>query len=674
MNGREGTPRTKELPRPEKVNCPHEEAYQADVVVIGCGFAGLNAAVSAKEAGQTVLVIDKGKPGYSGLSPWPSSFRWFDPERGDDEEAFKEAMIRGGDYLCNLRWYDCWLKESKGIYERLSKWGILAQYPKASEAGDYYEQEDFTGYRELFDKFDRHKKWIEVLDQYEIPYLEHTMVTDLLTCPEASRPQNLEEKDFGSVEPAGGRAENMTAMEVPPYSVQRRDDSPMSAHFVKGESGDAQEKICGVLGFHVPSGQVITVQAKAVVMATGGGSYKPTGYPVGGDTFDGEYMAWELGLPIMGKEFEDFHSTSSQAPGNVFLDNHWQYLENIWLCGGDVVKSNVVEYAASKGNAMAMSRVRKAVGGVAKANGSEIQDVATANYTRRGGSRVYETDPEEVRSGKMSTPVAASALAGAATGMCCHLTSGVFCGLEETNGATGIIGLYVAGDGIHATSPSGAAYPCGVGFTSCFTSIDGDHAGKAAADYASQEPFAEISEEQLAAKMEDLLAPMKRESGFDPNWARDVLHSIMAPYWVSVAKSDEPLHAAPVQEEYKPDHVVPKLQAGTGHDLRLCTEIRHKVLSAELKLRASLERKESRGNNFREDYPYRDDENYLCYITQRKTEDGQILAEKIPIPDAWAGDRNEAYQKRYVYYFPGEPEKVGFEAPKQRWGQKGGRK
>ncbi|MCD8161408.1 MAG: hypothetical protein LUE61_09655, partial [Clostridiales bacterium] len=79
----------------------------------------------------------------------PSSFRWFDPERGDDAESF--------------------------------------------------------------DRFDRHKKWMEVLSHYEIPVLEHTMVTDTLT-----------------------------------------------------ENG----RVSGVMGFHVPSGQVIAASAKAAELAT----------------------------------------------------------------------------------------------------------------------------------------------------------------------------------------------------------------------------------------------------------------------------------------------------------------------------------------------------------------------------------------------------------------------
>lgn len=609
-NGKD--PRTLELPRPEKVPCPYESEYHADVIVVGCGFAGLNAAVTAKEAGQSVLVIDKGKPGYSGLSPWPSSFRWFDPERGDVAEAYRTAIREGGDYISNMNWYEQWIRESKGIYERLTKWGILAQYPKAAEAGDYYAKEDFVGYRETYDRFDRHKKWVKVLSDYEIPWLEHTMVTDVLT---------------------------------------------------------EQGAVNGVLCLHVPSGQIISVSGKAVILATGGGSFKPTGYPTGGDTFDGEYIAYHLGLPITGKEFEDFHQTPTSAPGNVFLDNHWQYLENIWLCGGDISVEDASNYAATKGNVMVMGRMRKAVGGAPAADGSEIQDVAKADYTRRGGSQVYETDPEEVRSGKMSTPTAQSALGGAATGMCSHLTSGVFCGLEELDGAAGIPGLFTAGDGIHATCPSGAAYPCGVGFTSCFTSIDGSHAGKAAAEYAAKAQALPLSQEQVTEKTAAITAPMSVESGYDPNWARDVLHSIMAPYWVSTAKTEPTLRAALVQVEYMRDHVAPKLMARTSHDLRLCLEMKHKILSAEMKLRAGLERQESRGNHYRSDIPYRDDDRFLCYITVKKGTEGMEL-EKVPVPAEWTGDRSLPYDQRYHYYFPGEPEAKGFTPPK-RGGKRG---
>lgn len=607
-------PRTMELEIPAGVPCPYEDEYVCDVLVVGCGFAGLNAAVSAKEQGAGVLVIDKGKPGYSGLSPWPSSFRWFDSER-DDADAFRRAIMVGGDYVSNMNWYEAWIKESKGIFERLTDWGILAQYPKASEAGDFYEREDFAGYRETFDKFDRHKKWVAVLNKYGIPYLQHTMVAELLT---------------------------------------------------------AEGKIAGAIALHTQSGKLITVRAKAVVLATGSGCYKPTGYPLGGDTFDGEYMAYELGLPIAGKEYEDFHKTPANAPGNVFLDNHWQYLENIWLCGGDVTPRNADEYAANKGSIMMMSRVKGAVYGPEATDGTEIQDVRTANFTRRGGAARYGEDTEEIRSGKMSTPTAASMLPGAAVGMSCHLTGGVFCGMDNMDCSTAVPGLYAAGDGTHATFPSGAAYPCGVGFTSCFCSIDGSHAGTAAAKYAAEKEHPVVDDAEIIARKERITAPLRMEKGFDANWARDVLHSIMAPYWVNTAKTEETLNAALTQVIYMKKNVVPRLAARTGHDLRLCIEVRHKVLSAEMKLRASLARRESRGSHYRADIPYRNDEEFLCCLTVRKDENGEMTVEKQPIPAEWTGDTTLPYNERYKYYFPGEPEAKGFKAPAPKsW--KGGR-
>ena len=597
----------KELPLPEEIACPYESTYRFDVVVCGCGFAGLNAAVSAKEQGQSVLVVDKGRPGYSGLTPWAGTFRWFDPDR-DDADAYRKAVMLGGDYLSNLDWLDIWFQESKGMYERLMDWEILTQFPKASEAGDYYQKEDYAGYRAAFDQFDRHKKWVKVLKRFDIPFLQHTMVTDVIV---------------------------------------------------------DENKVKGIMCFHVPSGQVITVHAKAVVLATGGGCIRPAGYPVGGNSFDGEYMAYQLGLPISGKEFEDFHATCSIAPGNAWVDNSWPYLENMWLCGGDISQENSHNYAASKGRVMVMRRVHDSLDGVRPSDGTDVFDVTKGVPTRRGASVHYGKDPGEVRSGRLVDSTPAPDLSGSATGLCSHLASGVFCGLDDRTGYTGIPGLLVAGDGIHATSAAGSSYPCGVGFASCMCSIEGDHAGTAAAEYARNVELSSIPDQIVEQKTEEICAPLYLEKGFDPNWARDVLLSIMAPYWVSVVKEETMLQAALTQVRYMRDHVIPKLTARSGHDLRLCLEMKHKVLASELKLLAGIERKESRGTTYRADHPYRDDENFLCYITLQKGDDGGVRIGKIPVKKEWAGDRTLEYSKRYCYYFPGEPEAKGFTVEEQ---------
>ena len=105
------------------------------------------------------------------------------------------------------------------------------------------------------------------------------------------------------------------------------------------------------------------------------------------------------------------------------------------------------------------------------------------------------------------------------------------------------------------------------------------------------------------------------------------------------------------------DNIIPKLQAVNSHDLRLCHEMKNKVLQAEMKLRASLAREESRGMHYRADFPYRDDKNFLCYVALQKGADGRMTVSRIDVKDEWKGDLSEDYASRYSHsFFPGEAE------------------
>ena len=101
--GEAAEPELNELPIPEMA-APAQTEYNCDVLVVGGGYAGLFAALEAKKNCADVLLVDKGKPGYSGLSGWASSHCYFDADLGDDAEQFEYAMKYANEWICNL---DC---------------------------------------------------------------------------------------------------------------------------------------------------------------------------------------------------------------------------------------------------------------------------------------------------------------------------------------------------------------------------------------------------------------------------------------------------------------------------------------------------------------------------------------------------------------------------------------
>ena len=150
----------------------------------------------------------------------------------------------------------------------------------------------------------------------------------------------------------------------------------------------------------------------------------------------------------------------------------------------------------------------------------------------------------------------------------------------------------------------------------------------------------------------DFFAPLERHGGFSPRWVTQMLQNTMFPYYVSFVKHGDRLQAALTNVEFFRDHLVPRLFAGDRHELRLVHETANMVLNAEMKLRASLFRTESRGCHYREDYPRRDDE-WLAWVLIRE-EDGQMRLTKEPIPEEWRPDPGVPYEERYPLRYPGE--------------------
>ncbi|MCD8022794.1 MAG: FAD-binding protein [Lachnospiraceae bacterium] len=563
---------------------PEATEYETDVLVVGCGMAGLHAAAGAKDAGASVLVVEKGTPGYGGLTPFAGGTTYFNTETGDIDTTLK-FMSQSNEYILNQNWLRVWCEESPAYYERISEWGLVDAYTEPADT-DYWVDgyfdgsdghDDQRGYFQSVEvsQNERHHKFVDVLDEKGIDHIEHVMVCDVI---------------------------------------------------------ESEGRVVGAVALHVPSGELITIKAKAVIMCCGSGTVKPAGYPLGGAAFDTTYICYKHGLPVAGGEFEDYHLAYGGKPGLVLTTSGWDYSEPFRVTPSGKAADTAEEDMWS---------------------GSYLQWLNY--YTCING--LTTPDPTYMSSSKHTLTTGWTA-PGSAPGFPLHMTGGVFNGWDDVDGATALPGLYAAGDGSLASYIGGACYYGISGLTTSSCGVQGYRAGTAAAEYLADLDFVDLPEDEVASLEEEILRHLDVERGFRQVWVAEQLQNAIATQPTIFRKSEAILNAALTQVEFIRDNYLPKLKANSTHDLRLCREVIQKTTAMEIKLRAGLARKESRGFHYRTDYPYRDDQ-YLGVFACTKTDDGMEL-NLVEIPDEWKGDMTADYVDRYPSYrFDGEAEALG---------------
>jgi len=238
----------------------------------------------------------------------------------------------------------------------------------------------------------------------------------------------------------------------------------------------------------------------------------------------------------------------------------------------------------------------------------------------------------------------------AAAGLGNHKSEGVW--PIDSNYATKIPGLYAAGDSC-GSMLGGAKYAL-LGSSSSGSAVQGARAGKAAAEYAVKTTAGNISGSKIERLKEITFKPRTLEKGYSPEWVTRMLQNTMIPYYVTFVKKADRLEAAITTIEFLRDHFAPKLMAENTHELRLAHDLRNMLVNAEMKLRTSLFRTESRGVHYREDFPARDDENWLAWILISKDDNGNMALRKEPVPKEMHPDPSLSYEEKYPVRFPGE--------------------
>jgi len=102
-----------------------QNRFETDVLVIGGGFAGVFAAVKAREKGVNVLMVDKGTVGLSGASPWAGGYCVFDEAEGHNRSEWIKNVSATGEYVNNRTWLEIFMEHSMARYQDLVAWGAL---------------------------------------------------------------------------------------------------------------------------------------------------------------------------------------------------------------------------------------------------------------------------------------------------------------------------------------------------------------------------------------------------------------------------------------------------------------------------------------------------------------------------------------------------------------------
>jgi succinate dehydrogenase/fumarate reductase flavoprotein subunit len=400
-------------------------------------------------------------------------------------------------------------------------------------------------------------------------------------------------------------------------------------------------RIVGAIGFSIDSGDLYTFESKATIISAGAAGFRPHGWPISNLTGDGMAIAYRVGAELIGNEFVDTHTMRTDYPASRSMGRPAIY-------SARQPKKETMRFMNAEGDVLTTYPP-----GRARSYTLNIEFEAHAGRAPLYVGLDVPTAVQAEAEGRISPEQAAErriqVVGCVAGGLAIHTTEGIY--PINTKCATSLPGLYAAGDSL-GTMQVGSVYSA-IGVALAGASVTGTRAGLSAAEYALQTKKLIIIGEELDRLKKTVYAPLERKGGFSPRWVTQILQNITRPYFIFYIKHEKRLQAALTLVEFLRDHLTPKLTAEDPHELRLAHETKNMVLNAEMKLRSSLFRTESRGCHYREDYPRRDDPTWLAWVKLKK-ENGKMKLWKEPIPEEWWPDLSKPYEERYPVRFPGE--------------------
>jgi succinate dehydrogenase / fumarate reductase flavoprotein subunit len=531
-----------------------------DVLIIGAGLAGQRAALAAADAGATVALVSKVHPVRShSVAAAGGINAAIDP--ADDWRSHAFDTVKGSDFLGDQDAIEIMCREAPGEVMHLDHIGVTFHRNEKGEldlrpfGGASFNRTayvaDITGQAMLHVLYEQILKYTERVDRFE-----EWFVTSLIL--------------------------------------------------------DDDGECVGTVARDIRSGRLETFAAKNVILASGGAGqcYKPTTNALI-CTGDGMAQAYRVGAPLMDMEMVQYHPTTLLENG--FLITEGARGEGAYLLNADGERF-MEKYAPNK-----MELASRDV--VSRAEQTEINEGRGVGPDGAGiylditvvpRKRTLEALREIVNIGKDFAGVDITREPILIRPGQHYIMGGV---KTDVHGATSIPGLYAAGEvacvSVHGGNRLGAN-------SLLDTLIFGRRAGEHAAARASAMPMPSVSDDQLRRDAAQIAEIAGRErTGRRVSEIKEELGTEMNRN-VAVFRDEAGLrHAHEVVRRLKEEAQSAYIDdRGTvfNQDVLGAIELGYMLDCAEATVVAAIERKESRGAQFRTDYPERDDDAWLKHI------------------------------------------------------------
>ncbi len=582
--------------------------HEHDVLVIGAGGAGLRAAIEASAAGVKVAVITKSLLGkaHTVMAEGGIAAALGNVDDRDGWRVHFADTMRGGQYLNNWRMAELHAKEAPECVHELEAWGAL--FDRTPDGRIL--QRNFGGHR--------------------YPRLAHV----------------------------GDRTGLEMIRTLQDHGIHLGIDVFMEYTVVSLlKDGD---RVVGAFGYDRERGRFHLFKGKAVVLATGGigrafkitsNSWEYTG--------DGLALAYNAGAALQDMEFVQFHPTGMIWPPSV--------------CG-----ILVTEGVRGEGGVLRNKEGRRFMFDEIPANyAAQTADNEEEGWRYTQGDKKARRPPElltrdhvarcirrEVREGRGSPhggvfldiawikeriPDAAEHIKKKLPSMyhqfkqladiditaepmevgptTHYMMGGVRVDAESQ--MSDVPGLFAAGEcaaGLHGANRLG-------GNSLSDLLVFGKRAGAYAARFAKEHAQGKVDQDDLAAAEARSLKSFENK-GPAPYVVQYALQDTMQDLVGIVRREDEMLRALTTLQQYKTEAE----NAGVpGHreynaGWHTAIDLQNLIVVSEMVTRAALERKESRGAQFREDYPTKNDEYGKFNIVVWRGPSGEVELRREPIP------------------------------------------